>query len=251
MPYKNLLAVSLLQRLPSGTHCVEVVLIQRHANQRRIDSLHDGISIFKAVDGHIRCTAELQAQLDAVRLYLLHHFLQNGNGILTDFLARRLQAACLHVLRRNDNNHFAAQNVAAADDFVQFVHHCLLFLCRLLHIEEAQRIVRQHLQMMRCEPCTQLFDGHDAFFQIAVQALGLDVDAVKAVLLAKLQILHHGVSLTKTVVCLIKTQSHLCNLLFLGFVVENTIPLLYICFNVFSELSFSRAKSRDLSQISR
>ena len=102
----------------SGAHCVEVVLIERYTNQRAVYFLNDCVSVLEAVDGHGRLAAELKAQADAVRLALLNHFLENSNCILADLLAGRGQAALLHVLARYDNDHLAAEDVAAADDLV-------------------------------------------------------------------------------------------------------------------------------------
>ena len=185
-----------------------MVLIERYTNQRAVYFLNDCVSVLEAVDGHGRLAAELKAQADAVRLALLNHFLENSNCILADFLAGRGQAALLHVLARYDNDHLAAEDVAAADDLVQLSHHGVLFLLRLLHVEEAQRIVGKHLEVVALEPCAHLLEGDLAGFQIAVQALRLNINAVEAVLLAQLEVHHNTVVLAETVICFIKSEFH-------------------------------------------
>ena len=185
-----------------------MVLIERYTNQRAVYFLNDCVSVLEAVDGHGRLAAELKAQADAVRLALLDHFLENSNCILADFLAGRGQAALLHVLARYDNDHLAAEDVAAADDLVQLSHHGVLFLLRLLHVEEAQRIVGEHLQMVALEPGAHLLEGDLAGFEVAVQAFRLNVDAVEAVLLTQLEVHHNTVVGTKTVVCFVKSEFH-------------------------------------------
>ena len=208
MPYENLLAVGLFEGIPAGAHCVEVVLIERYTNQRAVYFLNDCVSVLEAVDGHGRLAAELKAQADAVRLALLNHFLENSNCILADLLAGRGQAALLHVLARYDNDHLAAEDVAAADDLVQLSHHGVLFLLRLLHVEEAQRIVGKHLEVVALEPCAHLLEGDLAGLEVAVQALRLNVNAVEAVFLAQLEIHHNTVVLAETVICFIKSEFH-------------------------------------------
>ena len=208
MPYENLLAVRLFERIPAGAHCVEVVLIERYADIRAVDLLDDGVSILETVDSHGRLAAELEAQADTVWLALLDHFLENGNCILADLLAGRGQAALLHVLARHNDDHLAVEDVAAADDLVQLRHHGVLFLLRLLHVEEAQRIVGEHLQMVALEPGAHLLEGDLAGFEVAVQAFRLNVDAVEAVLLTQLEVHHNTVVGTKTVVCFVKSEFH-------------------------------------------
>ena len=208
MPYENLLAVRLFERIPAGAHCVEVVLIERYADIRAVDLLDDGVSILETVDGHGRLAAELEAQTDTVRLTLLDHFLENGNCILADLLAGRGQAALLHVLARHNDDHLAAEDVAAADDLVQLRHYGVLFLLRLLHVEEAQRIVGEHLQMVALEPCAHLLKGDLAGLEVAVQAFRLNVDAVEAVLLTQLEVHHNTVVLAETVICFVKSEFH-------------------------------------------
>ena len=143
-----------------------------------------------------------------MRLALLDHLFQNGDRILADLLAGRGQAALLHVLARYDNDHLAAEDVAAANDLVQLSHHGVLFLLRLLHVEEAQRIVGKHLEVVALEPCAHLLEGDLAGFQIAVQALRLNVNAVEAVFLAQLEVHHNTVVLAETVICFIKSEFH-------------------------------------------
>ena len=143
-----------------------------------------------------------------MRLALLDHFLENSNCILADLLAGRGQTALLHVLARNDDDHLAAEDVAAADDFVQLRHDGVLLLLRLLHVEEAQRVVGQHLEVVALEPCAHLLEGDLAGFQIAVQTLRLNVDEVEAVLLAQLKVHHDAVVLAETVVCFVESEFH-------------------------------------------
>ena len=209
MPHKDLLAVRLLQGIPAGAHCVEVVLVERYAYHRAADLFDDRVSVLETVDGHRRLAAELQAQLDAVRLAFLDHFLEHCNGILADLLAGRGQAALLHILGRHDNDHLAAQDIAAADNLVQLSHDSVLLLLRLLHVEEAQRVIGQHLQVVGLEPLAHLLEGDLARFEVAVEALGLDVDIVKTVLLAVFEILHDRMVLAETVVRFVETDFHL------------------------------------------
>ena len=208
MPYEDLLAVGLFEGIPAGAHCVEVVLVERYADIRAVDLLNDRVSVLEAVDGHGRLAAELETQADAVRLALLDHFLENSNCVLADLLAGRGQAALLHVLARYNDDHLAAEDVAAADDLVQLSHNRVLLLLRLLHVEEAQRIVGEHLEVVALEPCAHLLEGDLAGFQIAVQAFRLNVDAVEAVLLAQLEVHHNTVVLAETVICFIKSEFH-------------------------------------------
>ena len=101
-----------------------------------------------------------------------------------------------------------AEDVAAADDLVQLSHHGVLFLLRLLHVEEAQRIVGKHLEVVALEPGAHLLEGDLAGFEVAVQAFRLNVDAVEAVLLTQLEVHHNTVVGTKTVVCFVKSEFH-------------------------------------------
>ena len=67
MPYEDLVAVSLLQLGPVGTHAIEVVLVEGNAHQRGVNQLDDLISVIKGVDGHGRSAAELEGQLQTSR----------------------------------------------------------------------------------------------------------------------------------------------------------------------------------------
>ena len=66
VPYENLLAVRLFERLERGSHRVEVVLVEGDADERMIYLGNDSVSVLEAVDGHGRAAAELDGQLDAV-----------------------------------------------------------------------------------------------------------------------------------------------------------------------------------------
>ena len=49
------------------------------------------------------------------------------------------------------------------------------------------------------EPCSQIVDGVLAGSDFAVEALGLDVDVVKAVLLVQVEVFKYGVVFAETV----------------------------------------------------
>ena len=69
------------------------------------------------------------------------------------------------------------------DDLIELCHNGVLFLLGLLHVEEDQSVVGQHLQMVLrvSEPCGQIVDGVLACCNLAVEALGLDINVVNAV----------------------------------------------------------------------
>ena len=217
---------------------MEMILVEGDADERRVNLLDDRVSVLEAVDGHGRLAAELEAQTDAVRLALLDHLLENGNCILADLPAGRGQAALLHVLARYNDDHLAAEDVAAADDLVKFSHNGVLLLLRLLHVEEAQRIVGQHLEVVALEPGAHLLEGDLAGFEVTVQALRLNVDAVEAVLLAQLEVHHNAVVLAETVVCFVKSEFHNC-----------CSPLLFSCLCGFIETFSGRSFSLDALRI--
>ena len=77
VPYEDLLAVGLLESLERRSHCMEMILIEGDADQRVVDLGNDVVSVLEAVDGHGRAAAELDGQLDTVRLNLLYHLLEN------------------------------------------------------------------------------------------------------------------------------------------------------------------------------
>ena len=145
VPDEDFLSVGLLQRVPARGHGVEMELIQRHTHQGGVDLLHDGIGILEAVDGHGGCAAELQGQLDAVRLHLLDHLFQHRHGVGLDFIHRGVDR---QVHGGYDHNHLAVQNLATADDLMQLIHHSVLLRLGLLHVEKDQGVVGQHFQLM-------------------------------------------------------------------------------------------------------
>jgi hypothetical protein len=189
---------------------VEVVLIEGDADQRMIYLGNDVVSVLEAVDGHGRCAAELDGQLDAVRLNLLYHLLEDCNSISLD-LVNGSRNGQIH--GRYNNDHLAAQLVAVCDDLVELCHNGVLFLLGLLHVEEDQSVVGQHLQVMLrvSEPCAEIIDGVLAGSDLAVEALGLDVDVVKAVLLAQVEVFEYGVVFAETVAAFVKTDFHSSN----------------------------------------
>ena len=207
VPYENFLAVSLFESSPLGSHSVEVVLIEGDANQRVIYLGNDVVSVLETVDGHGRCTAELDGQLDAVRLNLLYHLLENSNSVLADLVNGSRNG---QVHGRYDNDHLAAHLVAVNDDLIQLCHNGVLLLLGLLHVEEDQGVVGQHLQVMLrvSEPGSQIVDGVLAGSDLAVEALGLDVDVVKAVLLAQVEVFEYGVVFAETVAAFVKANLH-------------------------------------------
>ena len=54
------------------------------------------------------------------------------------------------------------------------------------------------------EPCAEIIDGVLAGSDLAVEALGLDVDVVKAVLLAQVEVFEYGVVFAETVAASLK-----------------------------------------------
>ena len=186
---------------------MEVVLVERDAHQRGIDRLHDVVCIFEAVDRHTRRAAELKRQLDAVRLDLLDHLLEHRDRVRLDFVHR-----CRHrqVHGRHHDDHLALQFHAVRNDLVELCHNGVLFLLGLLHVEEHQRVVGQHLQVVVrvCKPGRQVVDGVLARRDFAVQAFGLDVDVVKTVLLAQVEVLQHGVVLAEAVAAFVESDFH-------------------------------------------
>jgi hypothetical protein len=67
------------------------------------------------------------------------------------------------------------------------------------------------------EPCGQIIDGVLAGSDLSVQALGLDVDIIYAVLLAEVEVFENGMILTETVAAFVKTDLHL-NFLLIYFI---------------------------------
>ena len=57
------------------------------------------------------------------------------------------------------------------------------------------------------EPCGQIVDGVLAGSDLAVEALGLDVDVVKSVLLAQVEVFKYGVVFAETVAAFVKPIS--------------------------------------------
>jgi hypothetical protein len=58
------------------------------------------------------------------------------------------------------------------------------------------------------KPCSEVVDGVLAGSDLSVQALGLDVDKVNAVLLAKVKVFKNRVILAETIAAFIKTDLH-------------------------------------------
>ena len=65
--------------------------------------------------------------------------------------------------------------------------------------------------MMRLEERAEVFQRVEPLGEFAVKAFGLNVDIVKAVFLAQLQVFQHGMILTKTVATLIESDFHSMN----------------------------------------
>ena len=61
------------------------------------------------------------------------------------------------------------------------------------------------------EPCGQIVDGVLACCDLAVEALGLDIDVVNAVLLAQIEVFEYGVVFAETVAAFVKTDFHSSN----------------------------------------
>ena len=61
------------------------------------------------------------------------------------------------------------------------------------------------------EPCSQIVDGVLAGSDFAVEALGLDVDVVKAVLFTQVEVFKYGVVFAETVAAFVKTDFHSSN----------------------------------------
>ena len=127
---------------------MEVVLVQRHAHKRMIDLLHDGVGVLEAVDGHGWAAAELQGQLDAVRLHLLHHLPQDGHGVGLDVVQGGVDG---QVHGGHHHDHLAVKDLAAADDLIQLGHDSVLFRLGLLHVETNEGVVGQHLDFVSAE----------------------------------------------------------------------------------------------------
>ena len=179
-----------------------MILVTGKTDERMINFFDDCVCVIKTVDRHCRTCAELDGELDAFRLYDRKHGFDYFNCILAD-----LRTGCrnIQIHGRNNNDHLAAENLAAADDLTQLVENrILLFLC-LLHIEENKCIVRRHFQMMRFKELTDFLNCNNALLQVSVQALGLDIDQVETVLVAQLQIFHNGMSCTALAVRFVKS----------------------------------------------
>ena len=184
---------------------MEVVLVQGHAHQGMVDFLHDGVGVLEAVDGHGGAAAELQGQLDTVGLYLLHHFTQDGHGVRLDVVQSGLDG---QVHGGYYHDHLAVQDLAAADDLIQLGHDGVLFRLGLLHVKTDKGVVGQHLQLVGAEETAQFLQCVLAGRQIAVQALGLYVDVVEAVLFTQGQVFQNGVVFAETIAAFVKTDFH-------------------------------------------
>ena len=77
---------------------------------------------------------------------------------------------------------------APADDFVEFRHYSVLFGLRPFHVEKAQGVVGEHFQLVGFEPVAEPLRGYFVGRQVAVEALGLDVDEVKPITLAEFEV---------------------------------------------------------------
>jgi hypothetical protein len=208
VPDEDSLAIGLLEGLERRSQAVEVILVKSDTNVRRTDFLDDCESVLETVDGHCRLADELDGKLDSVRVAFLDHLAKNFDCILADVIDGGL--APLDVHGRNYDDHLALQLVADIDDLVQLCHNGVLLLLGLLHVEEYQSVVGEHLQVVLgiSKPCSEIIDGVLAGSNLSVQALGLDVDKIYAVLLAKVKVFKNRMVLTETVAAFIKTDLH-------------------------------------------
>ena len=62
--------------------------------------------------------------------------------------------------------------------------------------------------MMGLEPLAHFLEGDFTCLQVTVEALGLDVNIIKAILLAVLQVLHNRVIFAETVIGFVKSDFH-------------------------------------------
>ena len=140
-----------------------------------------------------------------MRFHLLHHFLEDSDSVRADIVDAGMY---LQIHGRNDNDHLAVEDLAAADDFIQLCHHGVLFFLGLLHVKENQGIVGQHLDVVGLEELAELLQGVLACGQLTVEALGLNVDVIKAVFFAQRQVFQDGMVLAETVAAFVKADFH-------------------------------------------
>ena len=92
------------------------------------------------------------------------------------------------------------------------VHDSVLFRLCLLHIKADEGIVGQHLQLVGAEEIAQFLKSARSGSQIAVQAFGLDVNAVEAVFFTQGQVLQNGVARAEAVAAFVKANFHCVHL---------------------------------------
>ena len=202
------LAIGLLEGLERRSLAVEVILVKCDADVGRTDFLDDCESVLETVDGHCGLTDELDGKLDSVRVAFLDHLAKNFDCILADVIDGGLAPLDIH--GRNYDDHLALQLVADANDLVKLCHNGILLSLGLLHIEEDQSVVGEHLEVVLgiSKPCGEVVDGVLAGSDFSVQALGLDVDKVNAILLAKVKVFENRVVFAETIAAFVKTDLH-------------------------------------------
>ena len=155
------------------------------------------IGCYKLVDGAVRCTTELQRDFH-VCANLIRKITKTCNCFFFDLTDRFV----FYVEARNCDQHFHSDRFGNLQDkinlFVDFFFPCLISL-----VKEDQSVICPWFQMMVLKPVCKLFQC--MLFEIILYAVKTDLNIIKAIFLAHLQVCHKRLSFAFQCSCFIKS----------------------------------------------